>query len=101
MKSDDGWESNHGIVTFKSDDLIHWYDECAVDFHSFDSTADADKIWAPQAMYDDKAKKYMVYFSCHNKNSEKPLPYGIHTPPILRLFLSRLSCFHQGADLML
>lgn len=73
MKSDDGWESNHGIVTFKSDDLIHWYDECAVDFHSFDSTADADKIWAPQAMYDEKTKKYMVYFSCHNKNSEKPL----------------------------
>lgn len=101
MKSDDGWESNHGIVTFKSDDLIHWYDECAVDFHSFDSTADADKIWAPQAMYDKKQKNIWSIFRAIIKTAKNRCLYGIHTPPILRLFLSRRSCFHQGADLML
>lgn len=81
MKSDDGWDSNHGIVTFKSDDLINWYDECAVDFHCFESTSSADKIWAPQAAYDESRGEYMVYFSCHNKFDDKPLSiWKTYTP---------------------
>ena len=73
MRSDDGWDSNHGIVTFKSDDLINWYDECAIDFHNFKSTESADKIWAPEAIFDKDKNAYFVYYSVHNKYSDKPL----------------------------
>lgn len=73
MKSSLGWDSNHGIVSWKSDDLISWYDETAVDFHDFKETENADKIWAPEALYDEKKGEYFVYFSVHNKNSGKAL----------------------------
>lgn len=73
MKSDDGWCSNHGIVTWKSDDLIHWTDETAVDFHMFESTKTADKIWAPQALYDKNKDSYFVYYSVNNTDDDKSL----------------------------
>lgn len=73
MKSSLGWDSNHGIVTWRSDDLINWYDETAVDFHIFDSTKNADKIWAPEAIYDKEEGKYFVYYSVHNNGSDKAL----------------------------
>lgn len=70
MKSSLGWNSNHGIVTWKSDDLINWYDECAVDFHDFESTKTADKIWAPEAIYDSEKESYFVYYSVNNQNDD-------------------------------
>lgn len=73
MKSSLGWDSNHGIVSWKSDDLINWYDETTVDFHIFEETKTADKIWAPEALYDDERGEYFVYYSVHNKNSDKAL----------------------------
>ena len=50
MKSSLGWTSNHGIVSWHSDDLLHWSEETAVDFHCFPETADTDKVWAPEAL---------------------------------------------------
>lgn len=73
MKSSLGWNSNHGIVTWKSDDLINWYDECAVDFHDFDSTKTADKIWAPEAIYDRERREYFVYYSVNNCNDDNAI----------------------------
>lgn len=73
MKSSQGWDSNHGIISWKSDDLITWYDETAVDFHKFEETKNADKIWAPEALYDEEKGEYFVYYSVHNRNSDKAL----------------------------
>ncbi len=73
MKSSDGWCSNHGMISWYSDDLIHWTDETAVDFHSFESTKNADKIWAPEAIYDSSKNAYMVYYSVYNVDGELPL----------------------------
>jgi hypothetical protein len=73
MKSSLGWDSNHGMVSWKSDDLINWYDECATDFHQYNSTKFADKIWAPQACFDSEKGEYFVYYSVHNTDSEKPI----------------------------
>lgn len=70
MKSSLGWNSNHGVVSWKSDDLINWYDECATDFHDFESTKTADKIWAPEAIYDPEEKAYFVYYSVNNLNDD-------------------------------
>lgn len=73
MKSSLGWDLNHGIVTWKSKDLIHWTDETAIDFRQFEATAAADKIWAPEALYDKERGEYFVYFSAHNSGSEEPI----------------------------
>lgn len=73
MKSSLGWCSNHGIITWKSDDLINWYDETAIDFHDFKETESADKIWAPEAMYDETVGKYFVYYSVNNTNDDLAL----------------------------
>lgn len=73
MKSSLGWNSNHGIISWKSDDLINWYDETAVDFHKYNATKTADKIWAPEAIYDKDKKQYMVYYSAYNLDDDIPL----------------------------
>ncbi len=73
MKSSDGWASNHGVVSWHSDDLICWDNECATDFHQFEATETADKIWAPEALFDDRKEAYMVYYSVHNTDSPMPL----------------------------
>lgn len=73
MKSSLGWCSNHGVISWKSDDLINWYDETAVDFHQFKETETADKIWAPEAMYDEERGEYFVYYSVNNTNDNLAL----------------------------
>jgi hypothetical protein len=66
-----GWGNNRAIVLMKSFDLIHW---TASDFRvdlAFPELGDIDCSWAPQTIYDDKAKKMMVYFTIryNNKNA--------------------------------
>lgn len=73
MKCTDGWCSNHGVVSWRSEDLIRWTDETAVDFHIYPETADADKIWAPEAVYDKNRGEYFVYYSAYNAGSSLPL----------------------------
>ncbi len=73
MKSSLGWDSNHGMVSWHSDDLIHWDNECATDFRQYESTKTADKIWAPEAVYDKNRGEYLVYYSVHNKGVLKAL----------------------------
>lgn len=73
MKSLNGWSSNHGVISWHSSDLINWTDECAVDFHIYPETERADKIWAPEAMYDKKKGEYFVYYSVYNKGGSLPL----------------------------
>lgn len=73
MKSSLGWDSNHGIITWKSKDLVHWTDETVIDFRQFEVLRNADKIWAPEAVYDAEKEEYFVYFSAHNAGSDKPI----------------------------
>ncbi len=58
-----GWGSNPGIVLLKSHDLVTWQHariNLAKDWPAF---SDAYWVWAPQTIYDRKAKKYMIYFT--------------------------------------
>lgn len=73
MKCSLGWDSNHGVVSWHSDNLTDWQDECVVDFHDFSATADADKIWAPEAIYDSSRGEYMVYYSVGFAHSDGPI----------------------------
>ncbi|MBQ9228021.1 MAG: glycoside hydrolase family 43 protein [Eubacterium sp.] len=73
MQSSLGWCSNHGVVSWHSDDLLHWTDECAVDFHQFTATRNTDRIWAPEALYDRERDAYFVYYSVYNVGGVLPL----------------------------
>lgn len=58
-----GWNSNRAMVLLKSTDLINWTSAVVniqKRFGGFDSLL---RVWAPQTIYDDSAKKYMIYFS--------------------------------------
>ena len=67
-----GWGSNPGIVMLQSNDLIHWT-------HSIIDLAKAYPkkfgnvkwVWAPQTIYDPKAKKYLVYFTIRYEGDNK------------------------------
>ncbi len=58
-----GWTENPGIVLLKSKDLVNWTHgkvNLSQDWLNF---KDAYWVWAPQSIYDRKAKKMMVYFT--------------------------------------
>ena len=65
MRSSLGWSSNRGLVLMKSRDLVHW-EHHAVHFperYAGTNLANVTRVWAPQTIYDEKAGKFMVYFS--------------------------------------
>lgn len=68
MRSDEGWQSNDGLILMKSTDLIHWQ-HTAIDFPTrFPNLPGFDRdnlhaVWAPQTIWDPVAKKYMIYYS--------------------------------------
>ena len=72
MKSENGWNSNHAIITWRSEDLIHWTDETLIDLRAFPQTKSADRVWAPQAIFDPDRGEYMIYWSNHNAQGDDP-----------------------------
>lgn len=72
MRSADGWFSNHAMVCWHSEDLVHWTGETRLDFSRFPETATADRVWAPQALFDRQKGAYMLYWSHHNAGDTKP-----------------------------
>lgn len=64
MKSDLGWASNRGLVMLKSTDLIHWQ-HSTVNFPTKypEKWRTVTRVWAPETVYDNKAGKYMVFYS--------------------------------------
>ncbi len=59
-----GWKDNPGIVMMKSNDLVNWtHAKIVLKTDYAQNFSDAYWVWAPQTIYDKKAKKYMVYFT--------------------------------------
>ncbi|MBR3815758.1 MAG: glycoside hydrolase family 43 protein [Clostridia bacterium] len=68
MRCEEGWESNHALISWKSDDLVNWYDEALIDIKELgEDYADTTRAWAPQAMWDESAGKYMIYWAHSTK----------------------------------
>ena len=65
MKSSLGWSSNRGMVLIRSKDLVKWQSHTVHFPERFKGTMfeHVTRVWAPQTIYDEKAKKYIVYFS--------------------------------------
>lgn len=66
MRCYDGWSSNNSMIVWDSKDLIHWENERILDFSQFEKTKSADRVWAPQIVYDKFKKEYMIYWTHHN-----------------------------------
>ena len=58
-----GWNENPGIVLMKSKDLVNWQHSKINLGKDWPAFSDAYWVWAPQTIYDHKAKKYMIYFT--------------------------------------
>ena len=59
-----GWKENPGIVLMKSDDLVNWtHSKIVLKKDYAKNFGDAYWVWAPQTIYDRKARKYMIYFT--------------------------------------
>jgi hypothetical protein len=71
-----GWGNNRALVLMKSYDLIHWtHSDFRVD-KAFPELGDIDCSWAPETIYDSKAKKMMVYFTIRYNNKEANIYYS-------------------------
>lgn len=62
MVSANGWDSNRAMVLLKSSDLVNWQ-SAVVNIQTKYGYADLLRVWAPQTIYDNKAGKFMIYFS--------------------------------------
>lgn len=72
MVSAKGWNSNRAMVLLKSTDLINWTSSVVNIQKRYSGQEDLQRVWAPQTIYDDSAKKYMIYFSMqHGKTPDK------------------------------
>lgn len=68
MKCEEGWESNHALVTWCSDDLVNWTDETVIDIKDLgEKYKNTTRAWAPQAMWDEKERAYMLYWAHSTK----------------------------------
>lgn len=77
MKSNDGWNSNHAMVIFESDNLITWQNERIIDIKSKEGYEATCRTWAPQVIYDTSCNKYMVYWShCLNTDWKTYMVYA-------------------------
>lgn len=63
MVSANGWASNRGLVMLRSNNLVDWTSSAINIPQTFQAYASADRVWAPQVIYDPEVNKYMVYFA--------------------------------------
>ncbi len=80
MQSNEGWTSNHALVTWKSADLVEWTDETIIDIRDFGGEfANTNRAWAPQAIWDEKEGRYMVYWANSTAENDVAAMYYAHT----------------------
>ncbi|MHA4896086.1 family 43 glycosylhydrolase [Pedobacter sp. PWIIR3] len=68
MVSANGWNSNRAMVLLKSTDLLNWKSSIVNIQKRYGGNEDLNRVWAPQTIYDQKAGKYMVYWSMQHGN---------------------------------
>jgi hypothetical protein len=97
MKSDEGWVSNHALVTWKSEDLINWTDETIIDIRNFgDEFANVNRSWAPQAIWDKEKQSYMVYWAISTVENDVAALYYAYTDDFKTLTRPVLLYERQG-----
>lgn len=80
-----GWGNNRALVLMKSWDLVHWtHSGFRVD-KAFPELGDLSASWAPQTIYDEQARKMMVYFTIRFGPKECKLYYSYADDAFTRL----------------
>lgn len=85
MRCHDGWSSNNSMVVWDSADLINWENERIIDFSQFKETHNADRVWAPEALFDKKRGEYMIYWSNHNSDEVYTVMWYAYTKDFAHL----------------
>jgi len=76
MVSANGWNSNRAMVLLKSTDLVNW-SSAVVNIQKLYPNGDKlERVWAPQAIYDSKAKKYMIYWAMKYRDEPDRIYYA-------------------------
>lgn len=70
MVSAQGWASNRAMVLLKSKNLVDWTSAVVNIPKTYTAFAAADRVWAPQTIYDAAAGKYMVYWAMRLGSSD-------------------------------
>ncbi len=70
MRSEDGWANNNSMVVWDSNDLLEWKNERIIDFTTFESTKTANRVWAPQVIFDKNKGEYMIYWTHNNADDD-------------------------------
>jgi arabinoxylan arabinofuranohydrolase len=70
MVSAQGWASNRAMVLLKSTNLVDWKSTVVNIPKTYSAFAAADRVWAPETIYDSIAGKYMVYFAMRLGSSD-------------------------------
>ena len=65
-----GWASNRAMVLLKSGNLTDWTSAVVNIPNTYPEFAAADRVWAPQTIYDPAVGKYMVYFAMRLGSSD-------------------------------
>jgi len=101
MASQDGWDSNRAMILLKSKDLIHWTHSIVNIQKQYEGQENLKRVWAPQTIFDPKAKKYMIYWSMKHGNGPDIIYYSysnksftklIGKPKVLFIPKDRKSC---------
>lgn len=106
MVSAKGWNSNRAMVLLKSTDLIHWTHAVVNIEQQYPRKEQLERVWAPQTIYDSKAKKYMIYWSMKYDNGPDQIMYAyanksftaLETPP--KLLFANGDTFCIDADII-
>ncbi|MFC0686772.1 glycoside hydrolase family 43 protein [Novosphingobium clariflavum] len=75
-KATHGWGNNRSLIFMKSRDLVHWTHAIVHVDRLFPETANLSAAWAPETIYDPKARKMMVYYTTRNGAGTEHMVYS-------------------------
>ncbi len=87
MKSSLGWSSNRNLISVKSTDLVHWFDESLIEIaNKYPNMMNCDRAWAPQAIWDPEKESYMIYFAARVPGTDdRTIMYYAYSKDLMKL----------------
>lgn len=76
MTSSKGWDSNRALILLKSDNLTDWTSNVINIQQKYPNQENLKRVWAPQTVFDEKAQKYMVYWSMQHGDGPDIIYYA-------------------------
>lgn len=76
MVSANGWDSNRGMTLLKSCDLLNWSHSIINIQKKYPGQENLKRVWAPQSIYDPKAKKMLIYWSMQHGDGPDIIYYA-------------------------